>query len=291
MKNLIRGRVMRVTKLDACGAPILGPDSVIITDGFVSIAMSAQTSQGNAITVTNAAGNDCVSDTPAPKFTGYQLTFAFCGVDPTLFAMMTGQTIVYDADGTEPVGFEESTDVDLDGFGFAVEVWSSVPVGACTGGEQTYGYFLLPFVKGGVFTDSTIQNDAVDFGIQNALSKDGQGWGVGPYDVVDDGTGAGGPLNVALGDNAHRHIELTTIAPPAADDDPVALGVPATLITAGIPATLTPANAYAPASLANLISLAPTKTPTTAWTTGQYVLLRDGSKAHWSSSAWIAGPA
>ena len=32
-----------------------------------------------------------------------------------------------------------------------------------------------------------------------------------------------------------------------------------------------------------------TASPTTAWTTGQYVLLRDGSMAHWAGTAWVAG--
>jgi hypothetical protein len=289
MFSLIRGRVMRVTKLDACGAKVLGPDSVVVTDGFISIQMSAQTSQGNTIQVTNANGKDCVLETPAPEFNGYQITAAFCGVEPQLFAMMTGQRVVYAADGTTPIGFAESSDVDLDGFGFAIEVWSTIPQGACEGGTQQYGYFLLPFVKGGVFTDSTIQNDAVDFGIQNALTKDGQGWGVGPYDVVLDETSAPGPLNTALGTNDHRLVIKTEVAPPTAADGASALGVPATGATAGIPATLTPANSYAPADLAGASTL--TASPNTAWTTGQYVLLRDGSKAHWNGTAWVAGPA
>lgn len=289
MFSLIRGRVMRVTKLDSCGNKVLGPDSVVVTDGFISIQYSAQTTQGNAITVTKANGDDCVSDTPAPKFTGYQIQASFCGVEPILFSMMTGQPVVYDADGTTPIGFQETTDVDLDGFAFAIEVWSSVPSGACEGGVPTYGYFLLPFVKGGVFTDSTIQNDAVDFGIQNALTKDGQGWGVGPYDVVLDDTDAPGPLNTALDDNAHRLIIKTQVAPPASADGASALGVPATGATAGIPATLTPTNSYAPADLAGLSSV--TASPSTAWTTGQYVALRDGSTAHWDGTAWAAGAA
>jgi hypothetical protein len=34
-----------------------------------------------------------------------------------------------------------------------------------------------------------------------------------------------------------------------------------------------------------------TASPSTAWTTGQYILLGDGTTAHWTSSAWAAGPA
>jgi hypothetical protein len=53
--------------------------------------------------------------------------------------------------------------------------------------------------------------------------------------------------------------------------------------------TFTPAGATPPANLAALAGV--TATPATAWTAGQYVLLADGSKAHWTGSAWVAGPA
>lgn len=61
--------------------------------------------------------------------------------------------------------------------------------------------------------------------------------------------------------------------------------------TAGAPGSFTPAGSEAPATLADLISKAPTASPATAWAAGtQYVVLLDGSKARWSSSAWVASP-
>jgi hypothetical protein len=86
-------------------------------------------------------------------------------------------------------------------------------------------------------------------------------------------------------------MQITTVAPPAVDNDgATALGVPATGTTAGTPATLTPANSYAPADLTDA-ETGFTATPATAWTSGQYVTLGDGSKAHWDGTAWVAGPA
>lgn len=64
---------------------------------------------------------------------------------------------------------------------------------------------------------------------------------------------------------------------------------PATGATAGTPGTWTPTGAVPPANLAALTSSAVVATPSTAWTTGQYVNLADGSKAHWSATAWVAG--
>lgn len=290
--SLIRGRMMRVTRLDGCGARVLGPDSAVVSDGFIQVAYSPQTDEGTTISVTNAAGKVCILDEPAPKFLNYNVEIQLCGVNPDLMHLFTGQDIIYDAQETpQGVGFAMDSALDADDSGFALEVWSSVPVAACADGNVSYGYTLLPFVKGGLVGDFTIANDAVNFTITGAKTKDGNAWGVGPYDVVADEDGDDSPLLASIPTTRHMHMQLTTVAPPATVCGAVPLGVPATLITAGIPATLTPANAYTPLNLADIQAVLPVKTPTTAWTTGQYVLLRDGSKVHWTSSAWAAGPA
>lgn len=67
-------------------------------------------------------------------------------------------------------------------------------------------------------------------------------------------------------------------------------GIPATGATAGTPGTYTPTGADLPAALAAMTGVV-TASPTTAWTTGQYVLLDDGSQVHWTSSAWATGAA
>jgi hypothetical protein len=53
------------------------------------------------------------------------------------------------------------------------------------------------------------------------------------------------------------------------------------------PGTFTPPGAMAPANLAAMTGI--TASPATAWTTGQYVKLGDGSTAYWDGAAWVAG--
>lgn len=289
--SLVRGRVMRVTRLDGCGATVLGPTSTVISDGFITVGLSPQTDEGTTISVTNAAGKICVLDEPPPTFLGYDVTIEFCGVNPDLLNLVTGQPIVTDATDAQGVGFRVNSGIDASAIGFALEVWSNVPTAACEAGDDTnYGYFLVPFVKGGIIGDVSIGNDAVNFSLTGASSKDGSQWGVGPYDVVKDETNLDGPLKDAIDTKDHLHMEVTATTPPDAVCGAVALGVPATGATAGSPATLTPANSYAPADLADAAT-GFTATPSTAWTTGQYVVLLDGSLAHWNSSAWVAGAA
>lgn len=64
---------------------------------------------------------------------------------------------------------------------------------------------------------------------------------------------------------------------------------PATGATAGTPGTFTPGGSSAPADLAALSTV--TASPSTAWATGEYVVLGDASHAYWDGAGWVAGEA
>lgn len=224
--SLVRGRVMRVTRLDGCGAVVEGPEASVVSDGFITVGLTAQTDEGTTISVTNAAGDICILDEPCPKFTGYDVQVEFCGVNPGLIEIMTGQSGVGDGAATpNMVGFRMNSGIDACDSGFALEVWSQVPTAVCEPGSGVnYGYFLIPFLKGGVIGDFTIGNDAVNFTLTGAKSKDGSGWDVGPYDVVMDGTGTTeGPLLVPIDPKDHLHMQLTTVEPPEPSCDFIAV--------------------------------------------------------------------
>jgi hypothetical protein len=66
-------------------------------------------------------------------------------------------------------------------------------------------------------------------------------------------------------------------------------GSVATGASAGTPGSFTPDGSVAPANLAAMASVI--ATPTSAWTTGQNVVLGDASTAHWDGTAWVSGAA
>lgn len=286
--TLVRGRAMRVTRLNACGDPVLGPASTVASEGFISVGLTANTEEGETISQANANGKICILDEPAPTFTGYSVEVQFCNVDPDLYALMTGQSIVTD-DASTPntVGFQVNSDVSLDDSGFALELWSSVPGAACGDtGDPSYGYMLIPFLKGGVIGDFTIENAAITFTITGANSKDGNSWGVGPYDVIKDSSGAPGPLLEELPTTNHLHMQLTTQPPPDTDTcGATALGAETDTATAGTPADPGAGN-YFPTGMEGV-----TASPTTAWTSGQYAEDWNGDKYHWDGTAWAPGVA
>ena len=100
--------------------------------------------------------------------------------------MMTNQSVVVFDGLRVAVGFRVNTGVDVKGarFGGLVERPGIVCDDPNAGGS--FGYTLLPFIGGGVLGDFTIENGAVTFVLQNAATKDGTGWGVGPLTSCAD---------------------------------------------------------------------------------------------------------
>lgn len=216
-RGWMKGRRLRVTKVDSCGRPIFGDGSQAVSSGFISAAWTANTDDTDEINQQNAAGDRCLYAPAESKLSGYTLELQFCEVDPELFSLVTGQRVYLDANGV-PIGFAINTKVSLNGQGFALEIWAgSKPTNTCDtpGVAAEYGYFLTPFLTGGILGDYTIENGAINFTISGATTRDGNHWGVGPYQVMPNAAGtAAATLPTALDVNDHMLVVATTIAPP-----------------------------------------------------------------------------
>lgn len=215
---IVRGKRMRITRLDDCGNVPEGgtPCSVVVTKGFITVSLSADTADGSDIEQMNADGDLCISDKSRDQFKRWDVEAEFCDVDPALLSL------------TSNVNLEEDWDSNVVGVrtyqgapqgAFALEVWAGVPGTDCLPGEPAqYGYLLLPFVVPGVLGDITIENDAATFTISGHTRGAG-GWGVGPWDVVPvDAQNEPGPLTTAMAQVEHHLLRTTTIAPPEITD-------------------------------------------------------------------------
>lgn len=214
----IRGRRLRVTKVNSLGRPVYGTNSFVVTGGFVSVQFSPQIQEGEEITVRTADGSLCVSERGCDELQWIEVQIEFCQVDPCLFTLINETwTELRDCTG-EVIGWAESYKFSCDS-GFALELWTDVTGYTPTtpGATSAYGYMLLPFIVGGTLGEQTVENGAISFTITGRTKK-GSGWDVGPYDVMcnDAVTGACGPLLTPVGPDEPRRIMLTTCPPPAA---------------------------------------------------------------------------
>ena len=214
--TVVRGRRMRVTRLDECGGvPDAPANQNVVTSGFITVGLSAVVEEGDDIVQKNANGDLVVNDRSRNQFKRWDVSADFAYVNPALLSLMTNTRLEEDWD-SNVVGVRQPEGGTVDSF--ALEVWTGVPGSDCLPGEPAnYGYLLLPFVVGGPLGNITIENGAATFSV-SSFTRGAGGWGVGPYDVVaTNSDNDAGPLSVAMAQDEHLLMRLTTIAPP--DDD------------------------------------------------------------------------
>jgi hypothetical protein len=215
----IQGTTMRVQAINSCGTPKSGSCVSAVSTGFVSVEMQDQVDSGQEIVVLNAAGIISVNEKSPKQLKWIDVTITFCNVDPELFGLITGSTLVLnDAASPAAVGFQTRTGNYAAGQ-FALEVWTNIAAGTCltigTFSLVPYGYFLLPNIVEGTVGDLKIENGAISFTVMGR-TKQGSNWGVGPKTVLANmTTGAAENLLVALPADLHRHLQWTYLAPPA----------------------------------------------------------------------------
>jgi hypothetical protein len=211
----IRGNVMRLTKLDACGTPVHGSKAFVVTDGFVSVELKAQIESGTEYKLKGANDQFIVNDVGRPLLKWYEVTINMGEVDPEAFNIATGSPIVLDDSATpQSVGYRVREGVYQD---FALELWTDLSGQPCSGGNVAYGYLLLPWVTNAIVGDFTVENGLLTMPIQGARTHNNSLWGTGPFSVnkgmVD---GLSKPLLTPIAATDHLDMHMTYLAPPVA---------------------------------------------------------------------------
>lgn len=193
--SIVRGKRVRVTRLDACGAyPVpTTANSLVTSSGFISVAYEMDFEDGDEHIQKNANGDLCINDRSCDQFKRVMVTISFCNVDPDLFSLITGGTLEVDSSGIN-VGFRISENGTCTNF--ALELWAGVDgqnpcpptneIVTSTVGGTGLTSFTLTFSGQ---TTTSIAAAATGATVQAAL----EGLDViDPGDVVVTG-GAGGP--------------------------------------------------------------------------------------------------
>jgi hypothetical protein len=214
------GKRLRATGLDVCGAVVPGEAEEVSTDGFITVNLSSEIEDGTEIILKKASGALCVNEKRADSFKRFTVEIEFCGVNPSLLALVSNAEPYEDYAG-DIAGFTvPEGEIDK---AFSLELWTGLSGQSCLPGQtgEASGYMLLPYVQSGVLGDITIDGEnAVTFSITGAATKGGNAWGVGPYNVMLDETGAAMPLPTALDPFDHLLLVDTALAPPPIACDP-----------------------------------------------------------------------
>jgi len=228
--SLSRGKMLRITKLDECGAVVEGPASTLTMKAFVSGTITPNYQEAEEITQPDANGDRCIDDRSDVALRWLDISLIICTIDPTMINLITGDPLVVDDATPTPntVGFR--IDADLTGSAsFGLELWSGVSGQACTtSGFPKLGYWLFPWVKDAQWGEWVIENGALTLTF-TARAVFGGDWGVGPYDDIRrDATVPATlePLLTPIGATQPMHFEVTTAPLPTAVCGATVLPVP-----------------------------------------------------------------
>lgn len=125
--QIVRGKRIRVTRLDACGAPpaALAANGNVVSSGFITVAYAFDYEDGDEFIQKNANGDLCINDRSNDVFKRVMVTIDFCGVDPDLLSLVTGSSLVVDSVS----GIDQGIDIDETTMGtsnFAFELWGGI---------------------------------------------------------------------------------------------------------------------------------------------------------------------
>jgi len=285
----IKGRTLRLTRLDECGLPDVGAEcGVIVTDGFISVTLSQEVETGEEFTQKNAWGDFCIAEKDGDRVKWINVAISLCEVDPEILDMVGGANPVVVGSDTIGATFGKEPNPSS----FALEVWTKkAGTDACAAGTPEWGYFIVPFVKNGMIDgDITIENGPLTLGLKGEGQGANAAWGSGPH--------GDNPMKAPFPAEDTWGMVVTDVQPPPTTDGCQPLSaVAATGAAAGAPGSWSPVGSTPPATVADLIAGTPNPVvanPATAWTAGQYVQTQEAGapgQAHWDGTAWVAAPA
>ncbi|WP_375483321.1 hypothetical protein [uncultured Jatrophihabitans sp.] len=208
----VRGRTLRLTKLDQCGNPVGGAGASYVTQSFVTLKAAKNMDNGNEIKQNRADDTVDLFLKGQNSLLDFDMEIDFSANDTAALPLLSGDAAVLDWQNAVS-GWEEQSGVPS-AAAFALELWTGV-AGQCAGTNQRYGYWLYPFITNAYVDVDDIDNGAKQFMIK-ANTQVGNAWGKGPYTVVaGDTSNTPSRLLQPMSASAHRHFEVTTIAPPA----------------------------------------------------------------------------
>lgn len=218
--SVVRAPAARVTRLGPCGElPDEESDGCdfATTESFVDITLTKVLQERQDALQLNANGDICVDKPKPPILRWYEVVITFCNVDPELFNIVSAEPLILnDAASPEAIGWCTLPD-SPSASNFALEFWTGTEDEGCSDDDVVYGYGLLPRITQGMIGDVSITNGVINFTV-SGITRGGNQWGVGPYNVLINESGANiglpGPLLSAANANAHKCFFWTELPPP-----------------------------------------------------------------------------
>lgn len=207
------GLGMRVTRLDATGAPLAGANNSYVTDALVKVDLGLEYDEADEIVQKNGAGRICVSyKAPDSLKRGTIEELQVCTPDPNLLPFLMGGEVIEDPDdpaGARAIGYkapEVGGDPNPNGIG--IEVWTRAVIGGSYASSLPYFHWVVPraFLKPS--SGLTISGEDPMVPEFEGFSTQSESWGTGPDAALD--------TNLLTADRVWQYLrvaELPDLAP------------------------------------------------------------------------------
>lgn len=204
--SVLKSCLAKFTRLDSCGTPVVGPASVLVTKGYISVAATSQIEAGTETTLKNACGEVCISNRDCDQFKRYDLDMKFCLIDPELLELISNTRILQNA-ALSSAGFAAGETTQCDNF--SLELWNPITPATCDplNPLPLWYYFAFPQVSGGILGDITFEDGPLTLDVKGFTKGAGALWGRGPSCVL---TAATPSLSTD-----HLVALITDVQPPA----------------------------------------------------------------------------
>lgn len=201
----IKGKTVRLTRLDSCGNVVEGSCSTLVSDCFVNVTLTGEYEAGDEYIQKSAWGELCVNDKDPDVLKRVNVSIQFAEINPDALDIITDANPVIASGNTIGASYGTAANDEA----FALEVWTKrTGVDCTTGGSQEWGYFVVPFVRNGkVDGDITIANSVLTMTFMGEGYPAPASWGTGPYTA--------NPFGVAFPTGDIFGMVVTTTQPPS----------------------------------------------------------------------------
>lgn len=175
----IKGKVVRLTRLDDCGNVVEGACTTVVSECFVSVTLSGEFEAGDEYIQKSAWGELCINDKDPDILKRVNVSIQFAELNPDALDIITGANPVLS--GYNTIGASWGTAQNESSF--ALEVWTKrTGVDCTTGASQEWGYFVVPYVRNGkIDGDLAIENSALTLTVMGEGFPAPASWDESPY--------------------------------------------------------------------------------------------------------------
>jgi hypothetical protein len=199
----IKGRVVRITRLNECGAVVVGSCSTVVSSCFVSVTLSPEIEAGDEYLLKSAWGDLCVNDKDPDIVKWLNVSIDFAEINPDILDIIANMSPIISSPDTIGSTLGPNTNSDS----FAVEVWTKRTGATCNSLTPEWGYFVVPFVRNGrIDGDITIENGTLTTSVIGQAFGAPATWGLDPY--------SGNPLGATFPVGDYMGMSVTTVQPP-----------------------------------------------------------------------------